>query len=172
MQGAWKQTFGRTIVFVLLYALIGSARSIEMNPFIPGAVIAIYMVVPVIAGILFGARVGLLVGLFGTAANAGIYQLYDPDRAVFEALAVLPHGIMGMMAGWLRGRLPTPLIAPTIVIGHGLNIVVFLAAGKMEADALRDGQFWLGLGYESLIGIITIIIMVTVYRLGFPEPRV
>ncbi len=172
MKASWSQILGRTFVFVVLYVLIGNARSIEVNPFFPGAIIAVYMVVPVIAGMLFGMRTGLLVGLIGTAVNAGIYQTYDPDRAVFEALAILPHGIMGMTAGWLRGKLPTPFIAPSVIVGHLLNLVAFLIAGKMEFSALSDGQLWLALAYESFLGVITIIVMITVYRLGFPEPRV
>jgi uncharacterized membrane protein len=79
------------------------------------------MVIPVVAGIIFGPRVGAGAGFLGTLLNALIYQFVSPPRAVFEFLAIIPHTIMGAVAGSLRGKIPTPFIAPTIAIGHVLN---------------------------------------------------
>ena len=84
-----KTELFRMTVLILLYALIGNARSIQPNPFIPGAVIAVYMVVPVVGGLLFGPLVGLVAGVFGALLNA-----ISPAGSPFEFASVLPHGVM------------------------------------------------------------------------------
>ena len=153
--------------FVLLYILIGNARSIQPNPIIPGAVIAVNMVVPVIAGVLFGARAGLLVGVVGTLINSfipGASDLVEKDL-IFERLAVIPHGIMGLCAGLLRDRFPTPIVAGTLFIGHILNIFMFGVYGLISFSILTIPLFWYGLGFEVLAGTITVVIVVGLYRL-------
>jgi len=147
---------------VILYVLIGNARSIQPNPFIPGSVIAVYMVVPVVAGILFGSRTGFLVGALGTLLNA-----LSPAGSAFEFASILPHAVMGMSAGCLRGKFPTPFVAGTILVGHALNIGVYLSVGLMDTMPLVTPSFWYGLAYESLIGMMTIYVIVTIYRMGF-----
>jgi LytS/YehU family sensor histidine kinase len=159
-----KTEIFRIIVLSLLYALIANARSIQPNPFIPGAVIAVYMVVPVIGGILFGPLVGLTVGVFGTLLTA-----VSPASSPFEFASVLPHGLMGLTAGFLRGRMPTPFVAAiALAVGHGLNLTSYVISNLLELTSLEDPQFWYGLGYEELLGIVTVFVMVTFYRLGFP----
>jgi uncharacterized membrane protein len=147
---------------VILYVLIGNARSIEPNPFIPGSVIAVYMVVPVVAGILFGCRTGFLVGILGAFFNA-----LSPAGSAFEFVSIIPHGLMGAAAGCLRGKFPTPFVASTILVGHSLNILAYVSIGLMEVSPLTAKSFWYGLAYESLIDIMTIYVIVTVYRMGF-----
>lgn len=151
------------IVLILLYALIGNARSIQPNPFIPGAVIAVYMVVPVVGGLLFGPSVGLAVGVFGALLNA-----VSPAGSPFEFASVLPHGIMGLVAGLLHGKIPTPFAAAIALgIGHGLNVASYVFANLLAAKRLHDLAFWYGLGYEAFVGTVTVFVMVTFYRLGF-----
>lgn len=149
-------------VLVVLYVLIGNARSIQPNPFIPGAAIAVYMVVPVVAGILFGCRTGFLVGALGSLLTA-----ISPAGTAFEFASILPHAIMGMAAGCLRGKFPTPFVAATILIGHVLKIFAYLATGLMQMSLLMTSSFWIGIAYESLVGIMTIYVIVTMYRMGF-----
>jgi uncharacterized membrane protein len=95
-------------VLILLYVLMGNSRAIQENPFIPGAIIAVNMIVPVVGGILFGRACGFWVGLIGTALNA-----LTPAGSLFEVLAIIPHAAMGYTAGQLSGRVPTPFPAPS-----------------------------------------------------------
>ena len=158
-----KTELFRMIVLILLYALIGNARSIQPNPFIPGAVIAVYMVVPVVGGLLFGPLTGLVVGVFGALLNA-----ISPAGSPFEFAWVLPHGIMGLTAGFLRGKIPTPFAAAiALAIGHGLNVASYVVTDLLKTKPLDDLAFWYGLGYETLVGTVTVFVMVTFYRLGF-----
>ena len=147
------------LILIALYVLIGNARSIQENPIIPGAVIAVNMIVPVIGGILFGWRVGLAVGLFGTLFNA-----FSPAGNEFELHAVIPHGVMGFTAGYLRDRLPTIFAACSIIVGHFLNIATFLLFNLITFSVINSVQFWYGLAFESLAGIITIVVSIALYR--------
>lgn len=151
-------------VFAVLYVLIGNAHSIHNNPFIPGAVIAVNMVVPVLAGILFGKRAGFFVGIIGTTLN-----YFSPAGSLFELLSIVPHGIMGLSAGYLKERFSTPIAAFALVIGHALNTIVYIGFNLIPRDTLGNPQFWSGMAYETFIGIITITLIASIYRLGIEE---
>lgn len=159
MRGNRTRTFFQILIPVIIYVLIGNARSIQPNPFIPGAVIAVYMVVPVVAGILFGCRVGLMVGLLGTLFNA-----LSPAGSAFEFAAIVPHGIMGFTAGCLRGKMPTPFVAGAILVGHVLNIISYRIFGLIDGSSSLN---FYAIAAEALIGMMTVYVIVTIYRLGF-----
>lgn len=152
----------QVVLPVVLYVLLGNARSIQPNPFIPGAIIAVNMVVPVLAGILFGRVPGLLTGLLGTLLNA-----ITPAGSVFELLSIVPHGIMGWVAGHFRERLPTVFLACSLIVGHGLNILVYVLFGALSITSLFHLAFWYGLIYETFAGVIAVTILAGIYRIGF-----
>lgn len=152
----------RSIILIILYVLLGNARSIEPNPFIPGATLAANMVVPVIAGILFGRYCGLIVGFLGTFLNA-----LSPAGSAFEFAAIIPHSIMGFTAGYFKG--PATLRAFSLLIGHFLNVASFILFGLLPFATITVACFWYGIAYESFIGILAIIILVNIYRLGFKK---
>ncbi|TMI99055.1 MAG: ECF transporter S component, partial [Bacillati bacterium ANGP1] len=56
-------------VLAALYVVLGQVVKFLPNPMVPGAIIALNMVVVVISGILLGPRAGALVGLIGTGVN-------------------------------------------------------------------------------------------------------
>jgi hypothetical protein len=151
---------------VALYVLLGNARSVQPNPFIPGAIIAVNMVVPVVAGIVLGRAAGFLVGVFGTLGNA-----LSPAGSLFEWLAIGPHGTMGLVAGHLRDRAATPILAASLLVGHLLNLTLFVSFGAVQPAVLRRPALWYGLGYEALVGIMTVTVLVGVYRLAMEPPE-
>tara|TARA_B100000315_G_C14550391_1_gene575460 strand:- start:530 stop:985 length:456 start_codon:yes stop_codon:yes gene_type:complete len=146
---------------VILYVLLGNARSIQPNPFIEGANIAVNMMVPVLAGILFGRGQGLLVGFFGTLLNA-----LSPAGNMFEILAIIPHSIMGFSAGYFKEKFPTPILACSLIIGHILNLSLFTIFQLLPLATFLSFQFWLGIGYEILTGVIAIMIIKAIYNLA------
>jgi len=148
----------QSLVLIILYILLGNSRSVQPNPFIPGAVIAVNMIIPVIGGILFGKRVGLLAGFFGTLINAAL------TGSVFEYIAIIPHSIMGFVAGYYMKKLPSPALSFSILIGHGLNIILFLAFKLIPSLSI---WFWYGLAYESFAEILGIIVVTTLYKMIF-----
>src|SRR3970282_671328 len=106
-----------------------------------GSIIAINMVVVVIAGILLGPRMGALVGFVGTLLNAIISPAGSQS---FEFVAVIPHTIMGYVAG-LLGRVNQIVAAFAILVGHGLNIVGFLLVGLLPFSAVAGAALLVGL---------------------------
>lgn len=151
-------------IFAVLYVLIGNARSIHENPFIPGAVIAVSMIVPVLAGILFGKRVGFFTGIIGTSLN-----YFSPASSIFDLLSIIPHGIMGFSAGLLKERFSTPLASLSLIVGHATNTVVYINFGFIAKDTLSNPEFWSGIAYETFVGIITITLITSIYKLGLEE---
>jgi len=160
--GSNRNELIQIIILVILYVLLGNSRSVQPNPFLTGAVIAVNMIVPVLGGILFGWRVGLLTGLAGTILNS-----LSPAANPFESLAVIPHGLMGLSAGLISRKFPSPIAAGALIIGHTLNMIMFISFGLIEITILHDLTFWLGITYEAFIGMVSIVIISAIYRMGF-----
>lgn len=146
-------------VLAALYVVVGQVVRFIPNPMVPGAIIALNMVVVVIAGILLGPTSGALVGLIGTAVNGFLTPAGNP----FERAAVIPHTIMGLTAG-LAGRRSIILGALTILVGHILNIIAFILVGLMPATQMAATVFSIGLLVEVVIGIVVILIAVPLLR--------
>src|SRR5688572_27624350 len=99
-----------------LYVVVGQVVRFVHNPMVPGAIIALNMIVIVIAGILLGPAAGALVGMIGTAVNGFL----TPAGNAFERAAIVPHLIMGLTAG-IIGRRSVFAGALCVLVGHGLN---------------------------------------------------
>ena len=145
-------------VLAALYVVLGQVVRFIPNPMVPGAIIALNMVVVVIAGLILGPTAGALVGLVGTLINAA-----SPAGNPFEWAAVIPHTIMGITAGLAR-RAPVVLGALTIILGHVLNIVAFIIAGLLPGNQVTATIFSAGLALEVVIDVIVISIIVPLLR--------
>ncbi len=145
-------------VLAALYVVVGQVVRFIPNPMVPGAIIALNMVVVVIAGILLGPAAGALVGLIGTGVNG----FFTPAGNLFERWAVIPHTIMGLTAG-LAGRRAF-LGALTIIVGHVLNILVFVQVGLLPLNDVTKALFIYGLAFETLVDIIVILLAVPLLR--------
>lgn len=145
-------------VLAALYVVVGQLVRFLPNPMVPGAIIALNMVVVVIAGILLGPVPGMLVGLIGTFVNA-----ISPAGNPFEWAAIVPHAIMGYSAGLAR-RAPVVLAALTIIIGHALNILAFVIARLLPANQVTAAVFSAGLLLEVIIDVVVISLAVPLLR--------
>jgi len=163
MKVDWKG-WGQVVVLIVIYVMLGNSRSLEPNPFIPGATIAVNMIVPVLGGILFGARCGFLVGMFGTMANT-----LSPAGSVFEMLAIVPHSLMGLTAGILKKRYASPISSMSLLVGHMLNILMFTVFSLIPFEILTEFRFWTGILYETFIGVVAIIVITSIYRIGVKD---
>jgi len=146
-----------TIVMIILYLILGNINSIKSNPVVPGAIVAVNMIVVVIAGILFGKKVGLGTGLAGTFVNAAI------TGSGFELAAIIPHTIMGWYAGKIANKKRLVISSLAIIVGHILNIIMFLITGLLSISALANSYFWMGLIYGAVFGIISISLICWLY---------
>jgi len=145
-------------VLAALYVVVGQVVRFIPNPMVPGAIIALNMVVVVIAGILLGPTSGALVGLIGTAVNGFLTPAGNP----FERAAIIPHTIMGLAAGLARSR--RIVAALTIIVGHALNILAFIWLGLLPANDVTGRIFLYGLAFETLVGVIVILLTVPLLR--------
>ena len=156
----------RQIVYVAvlaaMYVVIGQVIRLP-NPMVPGAIIAINMVVVVIAGAQLGPTAGALVGFVGTLLNA-----VSPAGNAFEFAAIVPHTIMGLTAG-LLARVNVQVAALAIIVGHALNITAFLIAGLLPLNQLAVTIFSVGLLAETAVDIVIIWLAVGIPRQTSPS---
>jgi uncharacterized membrane protein len=144
-------------MFIALYAVIGQVIRFIPNPMVPGAIIALNMTIVVVAGILLGPGPGAFAGGLGSLLD-GIVR-----GSSYQIWSIGPHAVMGLVAGVL-GR-TNPTLAPfAIIVGHALNIVVYLLVGLLPASGVAVGIFWIGLAVETVIDIVVIYLVVALLR--------
>jgi uncharacterized membrane protein len=147
-----------TAIFTLLYPLTAVAVRNIPDPMVPGAILALNMIFPVLAGYFYGPWSGAVAGAVGTALSALL------RGSPYDGLAVLPHLIMGLAAGW-SGRYRSDLLSAfTILIGHTLNIIAYTYGGLLTVSANWLATAPLGLAVESTIDIIAIVLVMTVLK--------
>jgi uncharacterized membrane protein len=140
--------------FTLAYPALELIVQYIPNPMVPGAIIALNMIMPVLAGYFYGPWSGAVAGGAGT----GIAALLG--GSVFNYLAIIPNAIMGVVAGF-SGRFRSEfLTASTILVGHGLNMLVFIGTGVITIPAGKAGTTLLGLAAESMVDIIAIVLII------------
>ncbi len=144
------------LISTALYVGMGLMLADLPNPMLEGAILALNMTVIVIAGGMAGPRAGLATGFFGTALTYLIRLMMGrPDS--FELYAILPHMVMGGVAGLVAlGEVSRITIAMTILVGHALNLSTFILQGLMPMDLLRESSFWNGLLAEVLLDVLLI----------------
>jgi len=155
----FRRSIIQILVVSILYVLLGNARSIQPHPFFQGTDLAVTMIIPVIAGILFGWRVGLVSGVIGS-----ILQYFSPGGSFLDLYRLIPNAIMGFTAGHLKF---SPVFAAfTIALGNIIIIILFLISNIISIHVLSIPSFWFGFFYEIFIEYVAILLIVNVYRLG------
>ena len=140
--------------FTLAYPALELVVQYIPNPMVPGAIIALNMILPVLAGYFYGPWSGVVVGGAGTGIAAVL------GGSVFNYLAILPNAIMGGVAGISSRFRSDFLTASTILVGHTLNMLVFIGTGIITIPAEKAGTTLLGLAAESMIDIIAIVLLI------------
>ena len=157
----WKQV---TLIAVLTYVGMGLLIAHLPNPMLPGAILALNMTVIVIAGGLGGDKAGLLTGLLGTAITFLVKRVLHIDDP-FELYAILPHTLMGYVAGLLaRRKVSRITVASAILVGHTLNICTFLFRRLMPVTLVREVDFWNGLLAEVALDILVIALVLGLFE--------
>ncbi len=146
------------LLLVLLYPAIAPLTRHIPNPMVPGASIALQMILPVLAGYFFGPLSGMVAGGCGAATSALLYV------DMFDALAVFPHSVMGYMAGRLTKYESDIIPASTIIIGHILNMIFFLRLDLIQLPMERLGVILLGLATETTIDLVAVILLMALFK--------
>jgi len=166
--------FGITaLVFISLYLLIGNARSIQPNPFVTGGTIAVNMVIPVLAGVLFGRWMGFVVGFFAAVVNGLLPEFFAMGTQIdgIDILAAIPHAIMGFLAGVLSRKYSDLIAFSSLLVGHILNLTSFYLAGIMTMAELKNPSLWGQILVETIIGMMACMVLCALYRLAFLSPK-
>lgn len=122
------------------------------NPVVPSANLALNMIFPILAGYFYGPISGVIAGAVGTGLAAFI------GADIYDALSILPHAVMGLVAG-LAGRSQSQFVAAiSVVYGHLLNILFYWRFELITVDHL--GTLLLGLLTETTIDIVAIILFI------------
>lgn len=138
----------------LAYPLAALVVSRIPNPMVPGANLALNMIFPVVAGYLLGPRSGLVAGGVGTglSALAGV-------GGVFDGVSILPHALMGWVAGRLGQEGSEIMAAFALVVGHAANIVAYGAFGLMPWSGERLAVLVMRLVTETAIGVAATVLL-------------
>lgn len=139
-------------LLILAYPLAHFITQYIPNPFVPTATVALNMIFPVLAGYFYGPVSGALAGGLGTAL-AGFL-----GGDVFDGLAIFPHAVMGIMAGWAGGSQRSWLAALMLLVGHALNLLFYWRFGLFAFDNLPT--LALGIVTETTIGIVAIVLLI------------
>ncbi|MEW5773539.1 MAG: hypothetical protein AB1916_08440 [Thermodesulfobacteriota bacterium] len=145
-------------VFALLYPAFAPLVRLLPNPMVPGAGVALNMVFPVLAGYFYGPCSGAAAGALG----AGLAALAQVD--MFHALAVLPHALMGGLAGVLGRRGSELLASLALLLGHALNMLFFFRLGLLPLAAEALPVTALGLLTETSVEMVAVVLAATVLR--------
>lgn len=145
-------------VLTLAYPALAPLVQYIPNPMVPGAVVALNMILPVLAGYLYGPCSGAFAGGVG----AGLAALLMVN--MFYAVAVLPHVLMGGLAGWL-GREGSELKSATALLaGHVLNLLFFIRLGMLPVPEEALPSTALGLLTEASVEMVAVVLLANSLR--------
>lgn len=142
------------IIFIILYNILYLFTHFIPNPAVPNGYIAINMIVPVIAGYLFGPMSGFIVGAFGVGINTLI------NASSITLIAIFPIMMMGYLAGYIGKFRNTFIASLTIVVGHCLNILYFYRHGQIELE--NSSLITLSILSESAFDIVLIVMLLNI----------
>mgnify|MGYP006282844993 CR=1 FL=1 len=162
----------KVLVGVIAYVALGQLTHYIPNPMLPQASLALNMIVPVVIGYWGGSLSGAVTGAVGTLLN---FLLKAPFYGIdsFELLAIVPHAVMGALAGRIGLQGMRVGAALTILVGHILNLAAYVTFGLVAAATLQSSTLWLGLIAEVMVDLILIILAITLLehlrgqRVGF-----
>ncbi|MGV9197427.1 MAG: hypothetical protein ACOC4M_01145, partial [Promethearchaeia archaeon] len=154
-------------ISIIIYIVISLFSHYLLNPFIPGAIIAIYMTIIVIGGHLQGRRPGLIIGLLATLLSSLFKFFLNDPNFIFEFASVIPHGIMGYIAGALGNRKNSKVSSLVIIPGHLLNLLFFGLFGLISFDRILWIIFHIGFIAETMLDLSIIILGINLFKKHF-----
>lgn len=157
----WIYIIGFSCLYNVLYLFSNNIP----NPAVPNGFIAINMVIPVVAGYLFGPYSGAMTGGIGVGINALI------NGSPITVAAIFPIMIMGLVAGYIGKNGKILITSLTIIIGHSLNVLCFVRLGLISNLSENVTLTALSLLSESAFDIVIIITLTTMLKKVFHKER-
>lgn len=144
-------------ITILIYIILSFFANFLANPFIPGAIIAIYMPVVVIGGHLQGKVPGFIIGIGATLITSLLKLFLNDPNFIFEIASIIPHGAMGYIAGILGNRKNSILSSLAIIPGHFINVTFFGMFGLIPFNVIIGIYLHIGLIAEIMLNLSIII---------------
>lgn len=144
------------ILFTVAYPISHYIVGYIPNPFVPDANLAINMIFPILAGYFYGSISGAIAGLVGTGLSAII------NADIYDALAILPHAAIGIMAGFAGNSRQQFLSACSVLLGHVLNILFFWRFEYLSIE--KPSLLILGLLTETTVDIVAVILFIVFFQ--------
>ncbi|MFP4345656.1 MAG: sensor histidine kinase [Anaerolineales bacterium] len=156
---------GTFVVGVLAYVLLQQVTPYLPNPLVITEHLQLHLIVPVVAGYFGGSLPGALVGLIGSLVSllleAPLGAGGDLPR---QLLLLLPHTIMGAVAGWARMRRTRMKAALVVLVGYGLDLTARLLGGELALSTLLESTFWTGLLADGMVNLILVTLSIGIIQ--------
>ncbi len=154
---------GTFIVGVLAYILLRQVTRYLPNPLILTDSLQLHLSVPVVVGYFAGSLPGALVGLIGSLIDlmlATPSPIWEGSDVLRHLLLLLPHTIMGGVAGLPSLRRTRMKAALAVLVGYALDLVAHLLGGELVLPALSESTFWTGLLADAMVNLILITLFI------------
>jgi len=157
MESHTQRIIGVTAFTLLFPATAPLAQHIP-NPMVPGAIVSLNMILPVLAGHFYGPLSGAIAGGVGTLLAA----LWLSNK--FYAVGLISMTILGAIAGWAGIRRSETLSAMTIIPAHLLNMLLLTHLELLVIQPEQIKVILLGLATETMIDIVAIVLVITLLK--------
>ncbi len=153
-----KQRLIGIVVFTFLFPATAPLVQYIPNPMVPGAIVSLNMILPVLAGHFYGPLSGAVAGGAGCLLTA----LWLSNE--FYAVGVISMIVVGAAAGWIGKYRSDVLSAATIILAHALNMLILTRVGLLVIPPEQAGVTLLGLAAEAVIDIVAIVLVVVLLK--------
>lgn len=145
-------------VFTILFPAMTPLMQYIPNPMVPGAIVSLNMILPVLAGHFYGPLSGLIAGGLGV----WLAVIFQADQ--FYIAGVFSMAVTGVAAGWAGKYRSELLSASTIIIAHALNILTLTRIGLLAIPPEQVGAMALGLATETIIDVVAIVLIIVLLK--------
>ena len=150
-------------LLILAYSMAHYVVQYIPNPVVPNANIAINMIFPILAGYFYGPVSGVIAGTLGTGLSAVVYA------DMYDVLAILPHAVMGFLAGYAGNYHLHFMAALSIVAGHLLNILFFWRFDQLVIES--PYTLILGLITETTVDVVAVVLFIVLFQKRLYQER-
>lgn len=151
-----EKSYVGLVLLTLAYSLTHYIVQYIPNPVVPNANIAINMIFPILAGYFYGPVSGAFAGALGTGFSAIVYvDMYD-------AFAILPHTVMGFVAGYAGNARLQFFAALSVISGHLLNVLFFWRFALLVIE--NPFTLILGLLTETTVDVVAVILFIVLFQ--------
>ncbi|MFP4402781.1 MAG: hypothetical protein ACLFPJ_00325 [Candidatus Woesearchaeota archaeon] len=147
-------------LFTTIYILLSNAKSISSNPFMHEILLTSGIIIPLLAGIILNSRIAFFVAIIG-----GFVNYFFITNEIDRLLVIIPNVFVGVIAGLIKCKFPSIIVALLIIPANFIKYLLFNYFGVVNVFLFDKFDFLKAFIYENFIQFITIIIIISIYRI-------